>query len=77
MKKFLALLLLLCLSLTACASDGPAETEIFAMDTYMTMTAYGENAEAALDKVSNEITALEKLFSVTDTNFYIPGSIRK
>lgn len=40
--------------------------DLFAMDTYMTMTAYGENAEAALDKVCNEITELEKLFSVTD-----------
>lgn len=51
------------------ASEEPcAKKDLFAMDTYMTMTAYGENAEAALDKVSNEITALEKLFSVTDTN---------
>ena len=35
MKKTLSVLLLLCLLLTACAKDGPAETEIFAMDTYM------------------------------------------
>lgn len=51
------------------ASEEPcAKKDLFAMDTYMTMTAYGANAEAALDKVSNEITRLEGLFSVTDKN---------
>lgn len=38
------------------------------MDTYMTMTAYGDNAEAALDGACSEITRLEGLFSVTDKN---------
>lgn len=38
------------------------------MDTYMTMTAYGDNAEAALDRACSEITRLEGLFSVTDSN---------
>ncbi len=45
-----------------------AKKDFFAMDTYMTMTAYGENAEGALDKACSEITRLEGLFSVTDTS---------
>lgn len=64
MKKILALLLLLCLSLTACASDGPAETEIFAMDTYMRLRIWGDR-ELLSDTV-DEIRRLEGLFSVTD-----------
>ena len=65
--------LLFCISLVTllCGCGKRAEyaqKDLFAMDTYMTMTAYGENAEAALDKVCSEITRLESLFSVTDIN---------
>ena len=42
-----------------------AEKELFAMDTYMKLTAYGDNAEAALSMAEDKITELEKLFSVT------------
>ncbi|MGN0637632.1 MAG: FAD:protein FMN transferase [Huintestinicola sp.] len=61
--------------LCGCADRGEpcAKKDLFAMDTYMTMTAYGENAEAALDKACSEITRLEGLFSVTDTNSDIAG----
>lgn len=45
-----------------------AKKDFFAMDTYMTLTAYGDNAEAALDRACSEITRLEGLFSVTDKN---------
>lgn len=60
----ISLLLLLC----GCkaSEEKCAKKDLFAMDTYMTMTAYGENSEEALDKACNEITSLEKLFSVTE-----------
>lgn len=64
MKKLIALMLLLCLLLTACAKDGPAETEIFAMDTYMRIRIWGDN-ELLHDAV-DEIRRLEGLFSATD-----------
>lgn len=42
------------------------ETSLFAMNTYMTFTAYGENSEAALESVKQKIKELESLWSVTD-----------
>lgn len=41
-------------------------TEIFAMDTYITMTAYGRDAETALTEAENKLVELEQLWSVTD-----------
>lgn len=41
-------------------------SSFFAMDTYMSFSAYGENADTALEKAQNEITRLESLLSVTD-----------
>lgn len=41
-----------------------ATKEIFAMDTYMTLTAYGEQAEKAVDEAVVEIKRLDKLLSV-------------
>lgn len=56
------LLLLICLllSLTGC-SEKKVTKQIFAMDTYMELTAYGDNADAALADVINTInkSALE------------------
>ncbi len=45
-----------------------ASRDVFAMDTYMNMKAYGENADEALKLAENEILRLEKLLSVTDEN---------
>lgn len=39
---------------------------MFAMDTYITMTAYGLDAETALSKAEDKLTELEHLWSVTD-----------
>ena len=39
---------------------------LFAMDTYINLTAYGPNAEAALDLAEARIRELENLWSVTD-----------
>ena len=43
-----------------------AESSLFAMNTYMTFTAYGENSEAALESAKQKIQELESLWSVTD-----------
>ena len=40
-----------------------ASRDVFAMDTYMTVTAYGENAEAAVDAAQAEIERLDALLS--------------
>ena len=42
--------------------------ELFAMDTYITMTAYGHGAEKALAEAANRLTELEQLWSVTDSD---------
>lgn len=60
--------LALCLLLTACV---PAETprlidrQFLAMDTFMSLSAGGDAAEAALDAAQREIERLESLLSVT------------
>lgn len=61
----LALAALALLLLTACGpKEEPAvpekyQKQVFAMDTVMLLTAYGENAEAALDAAAARIEALE------------------
>lgn len=60
------------LSFTACSNPGKDDTGVysesfFAMDTYMTFTAYGANAEYALLLVESRIAELEGLWSVTDS----------
>lgn len=61
------------LCLTACSSlrgdDRTAHSaSFFAMDTYLTFTAYGANAEGALRQAEDRIAELEGLWSVTDTD---------
>lgn len=41
-----------------------ASREVFAMDTFMTLTGYGKNSEAALDAAVQEIQRLEALLSI-------------
>ena len=69
MKKGIAVLLLIVL-LTACKAvpRTPVEKELFAMDTYMKMTAYGKGAKEALDKAASEIRRLDSLWSVGQEN---------
>jgi thiamine biosynthesis lipoprotein len=50
-------------------SSENAESEsrdVFAMDTYMTVTAYGEYAEEAVDRAEEEILRLDSLLSTGD-----------
>lgn len=83
-KIFLALFLALTLSVyAACQSSDNGETgfdtvEIFAMDTVISIKAYGTNTEKALDAAVQEIYRLEKLFSVTekDSEIYKLNSLK-
>ena len=68
MKRLLSLLTAAALLLASgCAGFSrnavPAKRELFAMDTYMTLTCYGENAEQALDAAVDEIRRLDALLS--------------
>ena len=60
-------LLTLCIAaFTACQNSDEnkkASKDIFAMDTYMTVTAYGKNAENAVDEAVDEINRLETVLS--------------
>ena len=71
MKKITTLLFLI--TLCGCANSAESSSEdtkeysrdIFAMDTYMYLKAYGEHADTALGYSSEQILSLEELFSVT------------
>ncbi len=69
MKRFIPLLLIIMsLVLSSCKSeDKKTSVSFFAMDTYMTIEAYGGD-EGAAQKAKERVTELEKLFSVTDEN---------
>ncbi|MCQ2419196.1 MAG: FAD:protein FMN transferase [Clostridia bacterium] len=66
MRKITALLLALCvLCLCACTSSpAPKTLELFAMDTYMTLQVYGD--EAVLSALSQKINVLDRLLSATN-----------
>lgn len=69
MKRKITALLVCCLCLTGCAPDtigkNAIETtqNIFAMDTYMTVTAYGEHGKEAVEEAVAEIERLDSLLS--------------
>ena len=70
-KKLTALLL--AGILTGCSASAeemqqPVERSLFAMNTYMTFTAYGEDAQAALQEAEECIQQVEGLWSVTYEN---------
>ena len=58
-----ALIVLLCLSfvlpLAACGEDAMAQKQIFAMDTVMTLTAYGKHRDAGLAAAEGVILSME------------------
>lgn len=73
-KIFPCIIMVSMFFLTTCSKQFKASIidshskSFFAMDTYMTITAYGENAETALNQAEERVTELEKLWSVTDEN---------
>lgn len=68
MKRVVALIIsvALCLPLWGCESlfsQREYSADFFAMDTYMTITAYGKHATEAVDAAVEEIEGLEQLLS--------------
>ena len=75
-----AMCVILAAGMTACGkkadsvqSESVSENEkyssdIFAMDTYMSLTAYGEKAEDAVTEAIHEIQRLDAMFSVGNTD---------
>ena len=49
---------------TTTSSTEPVSQEIFAMDTYMTVTAYGDNAQKGVTDAIAEIQRLDNLLSI-------------
>ncbi len=70
----LALLSVLSLIFLLISCDGAKNAqnaksiEFFAMDTFISIKAYGENAENALNLAKQEVLRIESMFSVTDEN---------
>lgn len=48
-------------------NDVPVSQDLFAMDTYMTVTAYGSNAQTAVDRAVKEIRRLDRQLSTGDS----------
>ncbi len=77
-KLILLLVIIMCAPLLfGCkGTDEKATAQIFALDTVIDITAYGEKAEEAVDAAKAEIYALEGLLSVTDkdSDIYITNT---
>lgn len=67
MRRFVCLLLaaLLALSLCGCGGTQESRLELFAMNTYMVITAEGGDTEESVKSVSREISRLENALSRT------------
>lgn len=66
-RLFALLMLVLCPLLSGCARKVRTERSFFAMDTYMTITAYGADAKV-LQGAEEKIREIEALLSVTKEN---------
>lgn len=71
-NKLISFLFLFTVLLSGCSAQSKSEKErttgVFAMGTYMTLTAYDESAEAALTLSEDRIKELKALWSTTDEN---------
>ena len=70
MRKLAGILLLFAVFLLTSCTKAPEKSEeyFFAMDTYMTIEAYGESAGNAVSQARLRVEELEKLWSATDKN---------
>lgn len=67
MKRLLCFILTVFFISGCTAKDSvPAEKSLFAMDTYMKLSAYGNGAETALNAAADKLAFLDGLWSVTD-----------
>ena len=61
-KKVIALTVCLAMLIPLCAcGDTKEQKQVFAMDTVMTLTAYGKNAKSGLDAAAGVINSLNTL----------------
>lgn len=72
-RLFIGGLLVAALMLAGCSAQTSAEEssqtrEVYAMDTVMTLEAYGQNADAALDAAVAEIERLDALWSIASSD---------
>lgn len=72
-RLFISGLLAAALMLAGCSAQTSAEEssqtrEVYAMDTVMTLEAYGQNADAALDEAVAEIERLDALWSIASSD---------
>lgn len=72
-RLFIGGLLVAALILAGCGAQTSAEEpsqsrEVYAMDTVMTLEAYGQNAGAALDEAVAEIERLDALWSIASSD---------
>lgn len=69
MKKLRLLLALAAsavLILSGCAPQKESRAEFFAMNTFMSVSAFGKNADTAVSRTQSRVTELDRLWSVTD-----------
>lgn len=66
--RIAGLFLALSMLLSGCVQAKPAQRQVFAMDTFMTFTAYGSSAEKALAAAEDYLHQLEENISVTRQN---------
>lgn len=67
-KRMLPLLLALLLVCGGCGAEKEYTSDFFAMDTYMSIAAYGKNAESAVTEAERSVNELENLISRTRAN---------
>ncbi len=58
------------LPLCACGKNEPVQQQIFAMDTVMTLTAYGDNADAGLNAAVGVIQAMDTTLTPDSESSY-------
>ena len=67
-KYFFAVLILAAVSSCGAVPETEASRELFAMDTIISIKAYGQRSEEAVNAASDRLKELEESFSVTDGN---------
>ena len=76
-KRFLtkicafALCFAMLVPLCACSSSEPVQKQLFAMDTVMTLTAYGTNAKNGIDSATGVITAMDTMLDPDAEDSYV------
>jgi len=71
MKKALWIFLAVCLLLTGCARQEKYQATVFAMDTVMELTVWGQEAQPAVEQIEQLLTQLEKKWSAQKTDSLI------